>query len=172
MGVSFIKGSDHVSIPIEGWIFFSIFVKNKGMFVSGQFSKTHKHLQMRKFLELNEVQKRSTENIQFITNEHFEIFDSLFGRFIWYGIKKEKPRVTLTIQAESHNHIFNMGSGQSPISDQFKSRDCTEYVIDLVYDAENSNMLVSLRYKSELATKNPNLASLLDERAVFTGETV
>ena len=145
MGRRFIQGSDHVSIPIEAWIFFSKFVVKKGMKIYGPFPKSHKHYQTRRFLDINAVRVHSfVEVIQFTTRVHFQIFDSLFGKYVRYGTLKPKPKVLLTVLSALHDHMYHMGSGLFSSHYKFKRRGNTDWGVDLTYDVGNENLFVKL----------------------------
>ena len=170
MGRQFIQGFDTTSIAVEGWIFFCIFVGNKGMTVHGTFNKSRKHIQTRRGLEFNGFRMISNQKvIQFTTQQHFTTFDLLFGKYVRFG-SKQRSRVNKTVQNFSHDHLFHMGNGKNNSEYQFQRRNLTDYGIDLFFDAKNSSLTVSVQYQLQRVSENLSLTNIIRERVEFDGE--
>ena len=63
LGVSFISGSNRISFPIESWIFVRNYVSGQHITIQGPFPKSRKHLQVRRFLDVNAVRMKIKEEI-------------------------------------------------------------------------------------------------------------
>ena len=145
MGVAFIQGNDSISFPVEGWIFMSVYTNRRGMQTYGPFQKSRKHLQIRRYLQINAVRMMGSEEVlQFATREHFKIFDSLFGKYVRFQTAQDQPKVGETVESRLHHHMFNMGSGIFSANYEFKRRGSIVFGIDLCYDKENSILSISI----------------------------
>ena len=88
--------------------------------VHGPFLKMRDNLDLCSDHEINLV-----EMMQFESIDHFNQFDNIFGKFLRYRTKENKPPVGGTAVMMRHHYITTMGAGipSSEVPVKFKRRD-------------------------------------------------
>ena len=158
-----------IYLPSCAWCFIKDAMADKGVhsIASVKFSRPRVSLSW----GLSYCSQRHTgylDILRFDTDKKLNVFRSLFGVMAGYGVRKKRPRYSDGRFHLSINDVLNAVVCRSeevdhnavPNEEQtFQRFGVTEDGIDLTYDADESTVQISLRYR-KLVVTNTSLASL------------
>jgi hypothetical protein len=152
-----------VYLPRCAWCFIKDAMADKGVhsIASVKFSKPQVSLSW----GLSYCSRRHTgylDILRFDTDKKLDAFRSLFGAMAGYGVRKKRPRYSDGRFLLSINDVINAvvcpsdgnDDAVAPNGDTFQRFGVTEDGIDLSYDADESTVQISLRYRKIIVTNN------------------
>ena len=139
-----------VKFPCKSWIYLTKYFLQYHVPVYGPFQVRKKHLQMHQHMDLNGVMNSCQVYLMiFETQQHFKVFNSIFGTYSRYGSSKNRPGAGWTVQVEEHHHIFCVGSmlytSDPPTS--VSVRKLTDLGIDFSFNITFGILEIAVRYE-------------------------
>ena len=152
-----------VYLPSCAWCFIKDAMANKGVHstASVKFSRPRVSLSW----GLSYCSHRHTGHLdilRFDTDKKLDAFRSLFGAMAGYGVRKKRPRYSDGRFLLSINDVLNAvicrsegaDDDAAPNDETFQRFGVTEDGIDLCYDADESLVQISMRYRKLVVTNN------------------